>query len=324
MIGLSFSIAAPALSIKDNKRLVDVCELATMKIKGRMPLLEISGNDKICAPASVRRKARKLAMKDVQFDGSCLKSCQGGVVDKRFLEEFQKERECRVIVGDLIIKGLNANNTKLEKLRRIERIEKGSLVFQQNIGYESMLFLSNLEVISHPSSHEPALQIANNYGMKFIGLPSLKTVEAADEDRAIEIYTYEEMPKSEKRRLMDVANKREIFTLGRKNIDETHRVHEEYNNNALLGFLLTVFLGMVLMGAAAILLLTICRRERRRRHSEEGIPLRARSAPRHYRESLDSYPSASFEESNEFEQRSKATSVGKPKTTSYSRESAVD
>ncbi|EYB93596.1 hypothetical protein Y032_0180g780 [Ancylostoma ceylanicum] len=167
--------------------------------------------------------------------GGILKTCEGGIVDKRFLEKFQEEPECRVIVGDLVIKGLNANTTELEKLRRIERIEQGSLVFQQNIGYESMLFLRNLEVISHPDSPEPALQIANNYGMKFIGLPSLKTVKAADEDKAIEIYTYEEMPKSEKRRLRAVANKREVFTLGEKNIGQIRRAREEYSDNAVLG-----------------------------------------------------------------------------------------
>ncbi|EYB93601.1 hypothetical protein Y032_0180g782 [Ancylostoma ceylanicum] len=69
----SILVAAPALTIKNNEHLVDVCGLVTMKIEGRKPVLEISGNDKICAPAHVRRKTRELAMKDVKFDASCCK-----------------------------------------------------------------------------------------------------------------------------------------------------------------------------------------------------------------------------------------------------------
>ncbi|EYB93594.1 hypothetical protein Y032_0180g778 [Ancylostoma ceylanicum] len=92
----------------------------------------------------------------------------------------------------------------------------------------------------------------------------------------------------------------------------------------LPGFLLTIFLGTVLMGAAALLLLTIYRRDKRMKSSEEAIPLRATSASKRSQETQDTLPSVSVEESNELEQRtrttsvekSRATSVGKTKTTS--------
>ncbi|KAK6757812.1 hypothetical protein RB195_015561 [Necator americanus] len=261
----------PAVSIKHNYNLINVDDLLTMKITGREPLLEISGNKKICAPINIRKRVRMLAQKDVHFDGSCLSSCDGGVVDSQFLKEFKEEKECRVIIGDLVISGLSGNISGLEQLKRIERIEEGSLIFQQNLDFESIWFLRNLEVISNPESEEPALQIANNHGLKSLGLSALRTVRSADADKAIEIYTYQEMPISEKKHLMKVAHKREVFNLGHKDIRERRRIREAYQENALLGIMLILLIGVVMGAIAVALIAVIYRRDKGSKSEEERL-----------------------------------------------------
>ncbi|VDM66584.1 unnamed protein product [Strongylus vulgaris] len=225
----------PAIVISNNANLVDISGLLSIKISGREPLLEISDNDKICAPIELRNKVKQLAQKDVLFDKSCLKSCEGGVVDHWFLQEFSNLKDCRVIIGNLMIMGFNEGFAGLEELNRIEKIEHGALIFQHNTGFKNISFLNNLEEISYPESEEPVLQIANNYGMESIGLPALKSVDAADPDKAIEIFTYEDVSDWEKKRFKSIALKRDVFNIGHKPIKKKRRIYETYENNTVLG-----------------------------------------------------------------------------------------
>ncbi|CAJ0588035.1 unnamed protein product [Cylicocyclus nassatus] len=261
----------PAVSIINNANLVDVSDLLSMKISGKEPLLEILDNDKICAPAEVRSKVRKLAQADVPFDRSCLESCEGGFVDQRFLREFNKSKNCRIIIGDLVIIGLSKALPGLDQLNRIERIEHGSLVFQHNIGFKSIWFLNNLEEIWHPQSRVPVLQIANNYGMESIGLPALRTVKAADPDRAIEIFTYDEVTQVEKKRFKTIALKRDVFNTGHKPIKKERRIYETYENNALLGLVAAAAFGLIMATFAFLVLFTILAKRRRKNVSQERL-----------------------------------------------------
>ncbi|VDM81790.1 unnamed protein product [Strongylus vulgaris] len=153
----------PAIVISNNANLVDISGLLSIKISGREPLLEISDNDKICAPIELRNKVKQLAQKDVLFDKSCLKSCEGGVVDHWFLQEFSNLKNCRVIIGNLMIMGLN------------------------------------------------------------------------DPDKAIEIFTYEDVSDWEKKRFKSIALKRDVFNIGHKPIKKERRIYETYENNTILG-----------------------------------------------------------------------------------------
>ncbi|KAK6040992.1 hypothetical protein COOONC_21502 [Cooperia oncophora] len=82
-------------------------------------------------------------------------SCRGGKVDEAFLEEFA-QKDCTVIVGDLEFRNLYVTEEALLPLARITKIQNGALIFEDNVGIESMSFLSGLEEIDNSHSESEA------------------------------------------------------------------------------------------------------------------------------------------------------------------------
>ncbi|KHJ87667.1 hypothetical protein OESDEN_12553 [Oesophagostomum dentatum] len=115
---------------------------------------------------------------------------------------------------------------------------------------------------------EPALQIANNFDLESVGLNSLRRVRTADPDKAIEIYTFDDVPDSDKKRFESVALRREVFNIGMKDIKETRRVMEPYQYNAAWGIATVIGLVLLMAIAPGLILLALCRRANREENEE--------------------------------------------------------
>ncbi|EYB90898.1 hypothetical protein Y032_0212g2224 [Ancylostoma ceylanicum] len=160
----------PALTVVNNKKLVDVSALLTMDIVSSKPLIKINSNPNICHGNVERSKLEEWLEKNeasITFSNLCMKSCKGGEVTQEYLTKMDKH--CNAIEGDLIIAGMDDLYNDTEKLLEVEKIS-GRLVITENKAITSLDFLRNLKEVGSqkPSKYKHALMIYGNPNLEDI------------------------------------------------------------------------------------------------------------------------------------------------------------
>nr|CDJ89695.1 unnamed protein product [Haemonchus contortus] len=187
--------------------------------------------------------------------------CRGGFVDHEFMEHF-RSKTCTIINGTLILRSLAVSQEELDCFNRVKKIMNGALLFEDNLGFESVSFLDELEEIDNSLSETPALQVSNNEGLTNVGLSSLKKIMSGGSGPIIVVSTEFAIPVEEQERFHEITGGR--FEM----------IHEEEEDG--YGILLIILL--VIAGVAVVLILVliisfvILKKEMHRKREEAKPP----------------------------------------------------
>ncbi|EYB93616.1 hypothetical protein Y032_0180g790 [Ancylostoma ceylanicum] len=140
----------PYIIIEDNQKLQNIRSLLTMNFKEKeeKPYVKFLDNPRICDTLPMRHQLMDKVEGEIFFDNRCLTSCEGGIVDEHYLENFPEY--CTEIRGDLTIAGREGSDG-LAKLGQVTTIH-GSLIIANNTNIPNLEFFLFLRQIGESSS----------------------------------------------------------------------------------------------------------------------------------------------------------------------------
>ncbi|KAK6752756.1 hypothetical protein RB195_003889 [Necator americanus] len=152
------------------------------------------------------------------------KRCPGGIVSREYMRKnFPiSDAPCVVMEGSLIFRRLNKSfvTEEIAYLKRLGRYKSkpiwmskfdgleqinGALIFEWNIGINSLWFLRDLKIINASAKDGPPLQISNNRGFLQLRLTSLIAIYG--EFNYIKIYNRNRLPEGDVENLKNAVGK---------------------------------------------------------------------------------------------------------------------
>nr|CDJ96898.1 EGF receptor domain containing protein [Haemonchus contortus] len=146
------------------------------KVEGLYALKRIRGNVLIYTtkesdvPHETRKRLKEITQGQVLVSND---ECKGGEVNEQYLAKLSDF--CYVVVGDLILRGLEEIPKGFEKLKKIVII-RGSLIVERNTAIKDLSFLKRLEYISNSRAEQPSVKVAANENFKIKGLKSIQRI----------------------------------------------------------------------------------------------------------------------------------------------------
>ncbi|KAL6744041.1 hypothetical protein Aduo_017018 [Ancylostoma duodenale] len=215
----------PFILIESNHKLQNIRSLLTMNFKEKddenEAYVKFLDNPLICDTLPMRHQLMdKVQVVNIYFDNHCLTSCDGGIVDEQYIENFPEY--CSEINGDLTITGREGSDG-LAKLAQVTNIH-GSLIITNNANIPNLEFFTFLRHIGLRSSKEPALVLTNNTMLSELRLKRLETLEGAEDVEYLVVVKYlDGQDISDLDSLMDMSGNRiQISLLNNDAVDEDH------------------------------------------------------------------------------------------------------